>query len=91
MALHDVLSDAARRAPRRVALVADASVLTFAELDAHVRAVAAALVEITAPGDRVAILSGNCAEYVECYYAVPRAGRVLVLLNHRLHPEEWLL
>jgi acyl-CoA synthetase (AMP-forming)/AMP-acid ligase II len=44
---------------------------------------------LTAPGDRVAILAENRAEYVECYYAVPQAGRLLVPLNQRLHPAEW--
>ena len=52
-------------------------------------AVAAGVAAITEPGDRVAILAENCAEYVECYYAVPRAGRLLVPINQRLHPDEW--
>ena len=43
----------------------------------------------TALGDRVAVLAENRVEYVELYYAAPLAGRVLVPLNHRLHPDEW--
>ena len=89
MQLHELVSDAARHSSGDLAVVTDSGALTFAELDERVRAVAAGLGEITQPGDRVAILSENRAEYVECYYAVPRAGRVLVPLNHRLHPEEW--
>jgi acyl-CoA synthetase (AMP-forming)/AMP-acid ligase II len=64
--------------------------VTFAELRARVERVAAGVTAFTAARDRVAVLAENRAEYVECYYAVPRAGRVLVPLNHRLHREEWL-
>jgi acyl-CoA synthetase (AMP-forming)/AMP-acid ligase II len=49
----------------------------------------AAVVEaLTDPGDRVAIIGDNSPVWVECYYAVPRAGRILVFLNHRLAPAE---
>src|SRR5207344_1168534 len=72
-----------------VALVTDAGPQTFTELAARVHAVAAGITALTEPGDRVAILAENRAEYVECYYAVPRAGRLLVPLNQRLHPDEW--
>jgi acyl-CoA synthetase (AMP-forming)/AMP-acid ligase II len=88
--LHEALDQAAERAPDEVALVTDAGAQTFAELSERVRRVAAAVASITDPGDRVAILAENRAEYVECYYAVPRAGRLLVPLNQRLHPDEWL-
>jgi acyl-CoA synthetase (AMP-forming)/AMP-acid ligase II len=87
--LPDVLVDAARRAPDGVALVTDAGTQTFAELAARVHEVAAGISPLTEPGDRVAILAENRAEYVECYYAVPHSGRVLVPLNQRLHPDEW--
>ena len=87
--LHDVLADAARRSPDGVALVTDAGTQTFAELAVRVDSVAAGIGALTEPGDRVAILAENRAEYVECYYAVPQSGRVLVPLNQRLHPDEW--
>jgi acyl-CoA synthetase (AMP-forming)/AMP-acid ligase II len=88
--LHEVLDDAARRAPDEIALVTDTGTRTFAELSDRVARVAAGIASLTEPGDRVAILAENCAEYVECYYAVPRSGRLLVPLNQRLHPDEWL-
>lgn len=87
--LHEVVENAAQRAPETVALVTDAGTQTFAELAARVAQVSDAISAITDPGDRVAILAENRAEYVECYYAVPRAGRLLVPLNQRLHPDEW--
>ncbi len=89
MLLHDVLADAARRAPDTPAVITERETVTFAELVERVADRAARISVLTAPGDRVAVLAENRVEYVELYYAAPLAGRVLVPLNHRLHPEEW--
>jgi acyl-CoA synthetase (AMP-forming)/AMP-acid ligase II len=87
--LVDVLRDAAARAPDTAAVVTATETVTFSALLARVEARAAELADRTAPGDRVAVLAENRVEYVELYYAAPLAGRVLVPLNHRLHPDEW--
>ena len=39
-------------------------------------------------GDRVATLSWNHQEHLECYFAVPSMGAVVHTLNLRLHPDE---
>jgi acyl-CoA synthetase (AMP-forming)/AMP-acid ligase II len=39
-------------------------------------------------GDRVAVLLGNCPEYLECYYAITAIGALIVPLNARLGPQE---
>ena len=83
--LHDLL-DAAP--PAAVALVAGDVSLTFAELAERAARVAGAVAARTDPGDRVAFVGDNCVEWVECYYGVPRAGRVLTFLNQRLAPAE---
>ncbi len=70
--LHEVLDDAARRAPHEIALITGAGMETFADLAARVTRIASGIGALTEPGDRVAILAENRAEYVECYYAVPR-------------------
>lgn len=88
--LHEVVDEAAARAPDDLALVTDAGAWTFAALAARVEQLAGGIAAATEPGDRVAILADNRAEYVHLYYAVPRAGRLLVPLNQRLHPDEWL-
>jgi long-chain acyl-CoA synthetase len=36
------------------------------------------------PGDRVAVLMGNGHRYLECYFALPGMGAVVVPLNNRL-------
>ena len=88
--LHDVLTSAAERAPGTAAVITEAETVTFAELAARVDRRAAEISAMSEPGDRIAVLAENRLEYVELYYAVPLAGRVLLPLNHRLHPQEWI-
>ena len=82
--LHEVAAEAAVADPDRVAVVAPDGTATFAELDRMVGALAAWVAERTAPGDRVAVVGDNSLAYAACYHAVPRAGRVLALVNQRL-------
>src|SRR5579862_8739232 len=41
------------------------------------------------PGDRAALLSWNTHRALECYYAVPLAGGILVPLNTRLTVDDY--
>ncbi|MBL8777621.1 MAG: AMP-binding protein [Acidimicrobiales bacterium] len=82
--LHEVVAEAAVGDPGRVAVVAPDGTATFAELDRTVAALAVWVAGRTAPGDRVAVVAENSLAYVACYHAVPRAGRVLTLVNQRL-------
>src|ERR1700754_1965039 len=93
MLLTEMLATQAYNFPERPCLVDARRSLTFRELDDRVARVARGFAELTEPGSRIAILAENCAEYVECYYAVPASGSYLTVLNYRLHPEElaWIL
>lgn len=63
--------------------------LTFAELDAAVDRTAAALAAAgLAKGDRLALLSHNCHEFVVLSFATARLGVVLVPINFMLGPDE---
>ena len=42
------------------------------------------------PGDRVAVLSFNRAEYIKLFFALSRLGAILVPLNFRLAPAEFI-
>lgn len=63
-------------------------------LQAQVAGLAAALAQRgVAPGDRVAIFSPNCPEYLIAFFAIWRAGAVAVPINGKLHAKEvrWII
>jgi fatty-acyl-CoA synthase len=87
--LGDLPRRAARRERGKVAIVDGATVLSFAEFDAVVDRVAAALVHAGfSKGSRLAILSRNCWQFAVLNFATARAGVVLVPLNFMLVPGE---
>jgi fatty-acyl-CoA synthase len=81
--------DRARAQGARVALVDGARSLTYAELDERTDRLAGALAARgAAPGDRVAVLARNCAEYVELELACAKLGAIVAALNWRLAERE---
>ena len=77
----------ARLAPGREALIdiPNDRRMTYGELDERVRRLANGLVGLgLAKGDRVAVLSRNCIEYMELYFACGRVGLIAQPLNWRL-------
>ncbi|HZP92329.1 MAG TPA: AMP-binding protein [Burkholderiales bacterium] len=62
----------------------------YADLARRVVALAASLRQRLrlAPGERVALVMGNCAEYLEILYAVWHAGLTAIPVNAKLHPRE---
>jgi acyl-CoA synthetase (AMP-forming)/AMP-acid ligase II len=88
MLLSDVPVLAAHHAPDVHAVIFGERRMTYHALRDRCWRLSNALASVGAPGDRVAILSENCPEYVECYYGVPGAGMALTLLNYRLTGRE---
>jgi len=83
----------ARLSPNREALVdiPNDRRMSYGELDRRVRQLANAFIELGLnKGDRVAILSKNCIEYMEIYYACARCGMIAQPLNWRLGTQELL-
>lgn len=63
--------------------------LTYAELNARTNQLAAVLLgQGVKPGDRVAIMMMNSAEFFESYFAIAKIGGVVVPLNWRLVADE---
>ena len=83
----DVLGERARLSPEKLALVevATGRRFTYAELDARAKAAARALTEGLGlkKGDRLALLAGNCVEFLDVFFACGKTGVVLVPLNTR--------
>lgn len=87
--IHDLIAAAATATPDRIAVIdSDGTPTTFAEFNAQVRALAGWVTSRTGRGDRVAVVADNSTDYARLYYAVPAAGRILVLVNQRLSGDE---
>ncbi|MGW0252136.1 long-chain-fatty-acid--CoA ligase [Nocardia goodfellowii] len=79
LSLASVLAEQAWRRPDHIALVEGEQRITFAILWEQARSQAAALIELgVRPGDRVALLCPNTAEFPRAYYAILAAGAVVV-------------
>lgn len=87
--LYRIVSDAAAVVPDRPAVIAeDGTITTFEQFDQSITAAAGWIASRTTRGDRVAVIADNSPDYATLYYAVPRAGRILVLVNQRLSADE---
>ncbi|MEU6769943.1 long-chain fatty acid--CoA ligase [Streptomyces sp. NPDC046759] len=74
-----ILAENARRRPGKTALVEGELRLTFAEVWQKALAQAGALTGLgVRPGDRVALMAPNTAEFPVAYYAIAAAGGVVV-------------
>ena len=85
MYLTQGLRRSSERSPNRAALIAPGMECTWRQFEHRVAALAGGLrAQGMQAGDRVAMLSHNCAEYFEFSYGVPWAGGVIVPLNNKL-------
>ncbi len=85
----DLLRRTALRYPDKTALVAGDFRETYAQLNATVNATAHALSDRgVVKGDRIALLSHNCREFVVVYLALAKLGAILVPVNFMLTAEE---
>lgn len=81
----DLLGAGLRRFPSRPCITVGARTLSFAEAHDRAGRLAAVLASrAVAPGDRVAVLAANEAEWLEIQAGTSRAGAILVPLNYRL-------
>ncbi len=90
MRLHDFLDYHARERGDAEFAVQGNRHVTYREALAEANRLANAFVSAGLRiGDRIAVLSKNCIEYVLLYFAASKAGVVPVHLNYRLAPLEW--
>ncbi|MFC6599207.1 long-chain-fatty-acid--CoA ligase [Kitasatospora paranensis] len=83
------LVNSAERRPDRPAVVLDGATTSYAELDrASARAAALLRASGVRPGDRVGLLLPNVPAFPVLYYAVLRAGAVVVPMNPLLKERE---
>jgi long-chain acyl-CoA synthetase len=84
-----ILETSYRRYAHRPALFKGDSVLSYAELGRRVHQLVAAWGSLGGTaGDRIAILSNNCPEFIEVSQAIFVGGYVRVTPSSKLHPRE---
>ena len=82
MLVDEITAGNARRKPEAVGWRFPEGAFTWRAIDERVNQIAHALLDLgLAPGDRVAFMSENNALVAALYFAVPRAGLVLVPIN----------
>ncbi len=87
--LGEVAARNARKFPDKEALVYGDQRLTFGEFNSRVNKLAQAFLDLGIErGSKVAVMSFNCSEFLEIYFALGKIGGVTVPLNFRLHGEE---
>ncbi|MGZ4436068.1 MAG: long-chain-fatty-acid--CoA ligase [Nocardioides sp.] len=89
LSLATVLAESARRTPDKLALVEGDLRLTYRQLWEDARRYAGALAgHDVVPGDRVALLAPNVADFVRAYYGILAAGGTVVPVPTLLNAEE---
>jgi O-succinylbenzoic acid--CoA ligase len=79
-----LLETAFNTRPEALAIVAGAQRISYRELDAQSRRVAAGLAQAgIAAGERIALYAGNCAEFAVTALAAWRLGAIIVPINPR--------
>lgn len=91
MVLTELLKKAVSLYPKKRAVVCGSEAWTYSQFGERVNRLSQGLLSLgIEKGDRVAILHRNCHRYLEAYYGVMQIGAVLVPMNYRLSPREWL-
>ena len=90
MLLHQIVERSALANPDAPAVIVDDRVVTFGELEQRVRRLGNAVASITQRHERIGFLSENTLEFADAYYAIARVRRIMVPLNYRLNPREWV-
>lgn len=89
LTLGEVVATQARLQPRKVAVRDSRRELTFAVWHERANRLANGMLDLGLDrGDRVVVLAYNCAEWMEIYVGLARAGLVAVPVNFRLTPAE---
>jgi acyl-CoA synthetase (AMP-forming)/AMP-acid ligase II len=82
MLVDEIIAGNARRKPDAIGWRFGERALSWREIDERVNRTANALLELgLVPGDRIALMSENSHQLAELYFAIPRAGLIVVPVN----------
>ncbi len=87
----DFLDSAVRKFGDKKAIIGENKTLTYAQLNERVNQLSRGLESLgVQKGDRVAYLAPNSLEMLEGFYGIFQLGAIMVPLNVRLKPEDYL-
>jgi fatty-acyl-CoA synthase len=82
MLVDEIIAGNARRRPDAIGWRCGERALSWRQIDERINRIAHALLGLgLTPGDRVALLSENSLHVAELYFAIPRAGLIVVPIN----------
>jgi acyl-CoA synthetase (AMP-forming)/AMP-acid ligase II len=85
----EIINVNANKYPNKLALKDKRRQLTFKQLNERTNKLANGILKNgIQKGDKIAILSNNCVEFMELYVAAAKGGFIIVPLNFRLHPDD---
>ena len=89
MLVGEIVQRNARRYPDKTALIFKDIRLTWNQVNSRVNSLVNSLYKLgLSKGDRLAVLSMNCHQYVELFFTSAKSGIILVPLNYRLTRRE---
>jgi acyl-CoA synthetase (AMP-forming)/AMP-acid ligase II len=91
MVLYDVLSITAQSHPDNLALICDDERFTYAQFKERVGNLSDGLRSLGInKNDKIAIIHKNCHRFLEAYFAAAKIGAILVPVNYRLSPKDFV-
>ncbi len=85
----EIVNVNAKKYPDKLALKDTRKRLSFKDLNERTNRLANGILKSgIKKGDKVAILSNNCIEFMELFVAAAKGGFIVVPLNFRLHPDD---
>ena len=89
MTVGDMLIRAANKFPQKTAIICGALSYTYAQFNGRVNRLAQALLSRgLQKGDRVGVLTQNCNQFLELYFAAAKTGGIFCPYNNLLTPRE---
>ncbi|MBI4596032.1 MAG: long-chain-fatty-acid--CoA ligase [Candidatus Tectomicrobia bacterium] len=89
MAFGEIIREVARKFPKSTSIVFQERRFTFQDTNERVNRLANALLQSGfTKGERAAILSLDCHEFLETVYALSKIGAIVVPLNYMLNPKD---
>jgi len=89
--IKQMLINPLRQYPQQEIVYRDHTRLTYRECGARIHRLGSALAGLgVAHGDIVAVMDWDSHRYLECFFAIPMSGAILLTVNVRLSPEQIL-